>query len=79
MNATTWGELTDEWIGRRVIVRWEDGGEPLADGRPSGMPHEWHGTITNEALGLLRVAYWLEHNLAFTGGFPDHALVQEVP
>jgi hypothetical protein len=76
MSVTTWGELTDEWIGRTVIVRWEDGTEIGPDSL-SGLPHEWRGTIVNEAHGI-RGDLWLEHAFAFTSGFPDHALVQEV-
>jgi hypothetical protein len=88
MNAKTWGELDHSWLFKQVIVRWEDGGEPLADGRPSGMPHEWRGRICYdgyyyylsshpvEAAPPDNAALWVEQ---ITSGFPAHALVQEVP
>ena len=77
MNVTTWGELSDEWVGRRVIVRWVDGGMPLAEGHPSGMPHERRGVIRCD--NNLR-PYLFEADIqAHTSGFPAHALVQEEP
>lgn len=78
MNVTTWGELTSEWIGRSVIVRWEDASLPMAEGFPSGVPHEWRGMIVRDD-PVKPSAFWLEREAAFTGGFPAHALVQEVP
>jgi hypothetical protein len=72
VEVTTWGELTGRWINREVIVRWEDGSDSLADGLPSGVPHEWRGYPRWDGTRFFLSTHALEQ------GPPDHALVQEV-
>lgn len=72
-RVTTWGELDPSWIGEQVIVRWENGSMPLAEGRPSGLPYEYRGVIVGP------VGHYELHRAGtagYTSGFPDHALVQ---
>lgn len=78
MNASTWGEIDSSWIGRHVRVRWEDAGMPLAEGLPSGVPHERQGFI--EALNDYpgpRAPYRLVIEGWWRLDIPAHALVQE--
>lgn len=78
MNVTTWGELTDEWLGREVIVRYEDAGVPLFEGQPSGVPHEWRGVLVMPTPRTHVADLFHAETGSYTSGFPDHALVQEV-
>lgn len=83
MNVTTWGEIDSSWIGRHVRVRWEDAGMPLAEGLPSGMPHEYRGwvaagpgfVIAGSPNMWLVVARDNDGETSFMP--PAHALVQE--
>lgn len=72
MQVTTWGEIDSSWIGRSVRVRWEDGGMPLAEGLPSGMPHEWNGKVMFDGEGFYLSTAPLDYIEP-----PAHALVQQ--
>lgn len=83
-DVTTWGELNRSWLNKFVIVRWEDASLPMAEGFPSGIPHEWRGYIRHDAHQYFLSTHPLEAGpLADatveqqTLGFPKHALVQE--
>lgn len=76
VNVITWGEIDSSWIGRRVRVRWEDEGMPLAEGLPSGVPHERTGRVVQD-FSQIQIGFAVMD--AFGSAFrpPAHALVQE--
>jgi hypothetical protein len=75
---TSWGQIDNSWLGKRVVVRWEDPSLPLADGLNSGIPHEHRGTVERPIDALC-----VFQRRPDGGGWrniypPEHARVQEV-
>lgn len=67
-----WGEIDHSWIGKRVRVRWEEPSKGLADGQPTGIPHDIQGTVRADGLML-----GVGHEFGTWFNIPPHAHVLE--
>jgi hypothetical protein len=76
VGPTSWGQIDSSWLGRRVVVRWEDPSLPLADGLNSGVPHEHRGTVIE---GSASPRHAIDCRSYIFWDIPEHAHVQEVP
>lgn len=72
---TSWGQIDSSWIGKQVVVRWEEPSAPLFDGGPSGIPHEVRGTVFDDPGGW---GFGVQHDFGYWLVIPEHAHVQEV-
>lgn len=74
-HLTTWGQIDSSWIGRKVVVRWEEPSAPLADGHNAGIPHEQRGVVER---GFM-TGFYLDRGAPVVPLIPpEHAHVQEV-